>query len=195
MRQATLISVFLGAIAVCIPANAHGKLPPGTTFEACGASGCATAAGGDALDSSVRLLEPTVEHGDVGAPAGSAEWFRVEMALPPRSDRTGGSSLRAIERRFPVVFAPDGASLGIPESSRSYRWVSMRPAAMKAYAELAEAVEPFPKRDLSDLDPRAVAREGGDAATARDEDRWVVLPALLVGLGGVAVPLVRALRA
>ena len=134
-------SAVLAVATACVAGSpAAAKLPAGTAFEVCGESGCTTAKGDEAFDASIRLIEPTIEHGDAGAPAGALAWIRVDILFPTGP---GGSwtprDLRPIERGFPVIFVPGGESLGVPGRDGTYRWVPMRPSVTKAYAVKAEA--------------------------------------------------------
>lgn len=185
MRRPPLVSVALAVVTTCVAASpAVAKLPPGTAFEACGESGCVTATGDEAFDASIRLLEPTIEHGDVGAPAGAAAWIRVDIVFPA-DPGTGGTpaALRSIERGFPVVFVPGAESLGVPGEDGAYRWVPMRPSVTRAYADIAEGVQPFPTQTLAELHRLAVARAGTEGASGSPDDRGDGLPQwLMVGL-------------
>jgi hypothetical protein len=161
MTRPALASVVLAVVTVFVAASpAVAKLPPGTAFEACGASGCRTATGEEALEVSLSLLEPTIEHGDAGAPSGAAAWIRVDISFPDRGKPGSPRWLRSIERRFPVIFVPDAESLGVPRGGDTYRWVSLRspPARARSYTQVAEGVQPFPAQVLAVLDPVAVAR-------------------------------------
>ena len=111
-----VLAAFLGLIAA--PA-ATAKLPPGTKFEACGASGCATDAGEQSVPLQLKLIEPTMEHGTVAAPSGAQAWIRVDLNLG------AVRGLGALRRDFPVVFASGADYLGVPEQG-TYRWVPLR---------------------------------------------------------------------
>lgn len=192
MSRSALVSVVLAVAVACVAApSAVAKLPPGTAFEACGKSGCRTAAGDEALDVSVRLLQPTIEHGNAGAPAGVAAWTRVDIVFP--ADPVGAWTprvLRPIERRFPVIVVPDAESLGVPSREGAFRWVPMRPSVTRAYADVTEGVQPFPARVLAELDPLAVARADTASASGSAGDGGDALPALLIAVvAAIALPL------
>jgi hypothetical protein len=157
-RTATLPVVLAAFLALVATPPAIAKLPPGTTFEACGASGCATAAGDESFPLQLKLIEPTTEHGTVGAPSGAQAWIRVDLNLG--SDRGLGS----LRRDFPVVFAPDAGYVGVPGEQGTYRWVPLREDQSRAYAQVADGVSPFPPRTLADLDPVGVAQATPSAA-------------------------------
>jgi hypothetical protein len=184
MSRPALVSVALAVVTTCVATPpAVAKLPPGTAFEACGASGCITATGDEAFDASIRLLEPTIEHGDAGAPAGSAAWFRVDIVLP--ADPGAGwapRDLRSTARGFPVVFVSGAESLGVPGRDGAYRWVPMSPSVTRAYTDVTEGVQPFPAQVLAELDPLAVARADtdGPSGTADDGGDEPTLPIVVV---------------
>lgn len=193
MIRPALVSVVLVGVTACVAASPAGaKLPPGTAFEACGESGCSTATGDEAFDASIRLVEPTIEHGDAGAPAGAAAWIRVDIVFPadPGGPWTPGD-LRPIERGFPVIFVPDAESLGVPGRDGAYRWVPTRPSVTRAYADVTEGVQPFPAQVLAELDPLAVARADTDGASGSAGDGGEE-PALLVVVVVAAIALLLA---
>jgi hypothetical protein len=195
MNRPTLLAVVVaGVVAVVAASSAVAKLPPDTAFEACGESGCRTVTVEQALDDSILLLEPTHEHGDVGAPAGAAPWIRVDIGIPADPGELWRPlELRSIERRFPAIFVPEADSVGVPRSDGAYRWVSLRSPVTRAYARLAEGVEPFPAQDLSGLDQVVVAGAGGAPGQAGDDGREAVPTVLIVGLAALGVLLVGGL--
>ena len=182
MSRLALVSVVLAVVLACVAAShAVAKLPPGTAFEACGESACNTATGDEALDASVRLLEPTIEHGDAGAPAGAAPWIRVDIVFP--ADPGGPWTPRVlgpIERGFPVIFVPGAESLGVPGGDGSYRWVPLRPSVTMAYTAVTEGVQPFPAQVLAELDPLAVAGANTDGSSGSADDGGEAAPVLVI---------------
>jgi hypothetical protein len=190
MTRPALASVVLAVVTVFVAASpAVAKFPPGTAFEACGASGCRTATGEEALEVSLSLLEPTIEHGDAGAPSGAAAWIRVDISFPDRGRPGSPRWLRSIERRFPVIFVPDAESLGVPRGGDTYRWVSLRspPARARSYTQVAEGVQPFAAQALAVLDPIAVARADPDGASGSAGDGGEAMPALLIVGAAIAL--------
>jgi hypothetical protein len=189
MSRPAFVSIVLAALTACVAASpALAKLPRGTAFEACGESGCITATGDEAFDASIRLLEPTIEHGDVGPPADAAAWIRVDIVFP--ADLGAGwkpEFLRPIERGFPVIFVPDGESLGVPTGDGAYRWVPMSPSSAKAYTNVTEGVQPFPAQVLADVDQLAVARADADGESGGTDDGEGDPALLIVVAGAIAV--------
>jgi hypothetical protein len=177
-RTAPLSVVLVALVAALAAPLATGKLPPGTTFEACGASGCRTATDEESLQLQLKLIEPAMEHGTVVAPSGAAAWIRVDLNAEP----TRG--LRPLLRNFPVVFASDADYIGVPGAQGTYRWVPLRAKQSAAYAQLADGVRPFPAQTLAELDPASVTRANPDAAgvplAAGDGDE--AAPTLLIVL-------------
>ena len=182
MSRPAFVSAVLVVATACVAAPpAAAKLPPGTAFEACGESGCIAATGDEAFDVSIRLLEPTIEHGDAGAPTGASAWIRVDILFPTDAGRQWGPRhLRPIERGFPVIFVPGAESLGVPGRDGTYRWVPMRPSARKAYSDVTEGVQPFPAQMLAGLDRLAVARADADDGPGSAGDGGNEVPALLI---------------
>jgi hypothetical protein len=185
-------------VAVLAAPLATAKLPPGTTFEACGASGCRTATEEESLQLQLKLIEPAIEHGTAVAPSGAEAWIRVDL----NAESTRG--LRPLLSSFPVVFASDAGSIGVPGEQGSYRWVPLRAKQSAAYAQLADGVRPFPAQTLAELDPASVADANPDAAgvPAAEGDGGETAPTLLtvllaaVGLltGGALVVRARRVR-
>jgi hypothetical protein len=186
MKRTAALSVVLVAIVALLAAPlATGKLPPGTTFEACGASGCRTAPDEESLQLQLKLIEPAMEHGTVVAPSGAEAWIRADL----NAESTRG--LRPLLRNFPVVFAADAGYLGVPGEQGSYRWVPLRAKQSAAYAQLADGVRPFPAETLAELDPVSVARANPDAAGVppAEGDGGETAPTLLIlVLAAVGLP-------
>jgi len=197
MRRSALLSVVVVVVVVFVASpSAVAKLPMGTSFEACGESGCRTTAGEDVYEGGFRLLEPTNEHGDAGAAEGSAAWTMVDIGFPDRGKPGSPAWLREIEREFPVIFVPGADTLGLPrKSSDEYRWVPVRPAAAMAYAQVTEGVQPFQAQVLAELDRVAVARAGtaGTSGSADDGGEPQPGPAIAV-MAAVAVVLAAVAR-
>lgn len=203
MKSSARLALALAALAalVATPASSSAKLPPGTAFEACGASGCETASGdegSEVLRLQLKLIEPTMESGAAIPPSGTHAWVRVDVDLPP----VRGADFRALERRFPVLFASDAGYLGVPRKG-GYRWVSLRASQIDAYAQLGEGVRPFSPATLAKLDPATVARAkptspvastaGGDESDATPT--WLIASLAVAGsLAGFGLVL-RARRA
>jgi hypothetical protein len=182
-RPATLPVVLVAFLALVATPPAIAKLPPGTTFEACGASGCATATHEESVQLQLKLIEPTMEHGKVAAPSGAQAWIRVDLNL----DSVRG--LGSLRRSFPVVFAPDAGYIGVSGEQGTYRWVPLVGEWPLAYAQLAKGVSPFPPRTLADLDPVSVANATPSAvgsAPAGGETMSTQLIILLAAVGLLA---------
>ena len=176
-----MLPVVLAAFLVLIAAPAAtAKLPPGTTFEACGASGCATGAGEQSVPLQLRLIEPTMEDGTVAAPSGSQAWIRVDLNLG------AVRGLGALRRDFPVVFASGPDYLGVPEQG-TYRWVPLRGDQSQAYGQLADRVSPFPPRTLADLDPVDVAHAAASADGSTPAGGETMSTPLIIGLAAVGL--------
>jgi hypothetical protein len=177
MNRTATLSVVLGALVSAVVAPlASAKLPPGTTFEACGASGCRTATEEESHQLQLKLIEPAMEHGTVVAPSGAEPWIRVEL----NGQSTRG--LRPLLRIFPVVLASDAGYIGVPGEQGIYRWVPLRAKQSAAYAQLADGVRPFPAQTLAELDPVSVAGANPDAAAvpAAEGDGGETAPTLLI---------------
>jgi len=176
-----LAALVLAPTWVATPASA--KLPPGTTFEVCGASGCKTVAAEDVL--AHRVIEPTFEHGDVGPPTRALPWTQVDIEFSVgRDDGWTPRALRPLERGFPAIFVPQAETVGIPTSAGTFRWVSMSSVASGVYARLVAATEPFSAQSLSILNPYTASRAVADAIAARasgsEGDRGELHPVLIV---------------
>ena len=179
----------LGIAALLIGSSAaHAKLPPGSTFEACGSSGCYAATQEDALALQLRLLQPTIDHGSRPAPTTDHAWVRVDLKLGATDP---GMSLGSVKRAFPVVYAAD--LLGVPRADNTYRWTKLDSKRLAAYEQLASAVSPFPPESLDELTPNAVARAepglAADPASASEAEGfpvWVLVAiAVAAGLAGL----------
>jgi hypothetical protein len=180
-RTATLSVVLAAFLALVTTPPAIAKLPPGTTFEACGASGCATAAGDESFALQLKLIEPTMEHGTVGAPSGAQAWIRVDLNLG--SDR----GLDSLRRNFPVVFASDAGYIGVPGEQGAYRWVPLRAEQSQAYAQVADGMRPFPPQTLTELDPVSVAQATPSAARMTPAGGEGMPTPLIIGLAAVGL--------
>jgi hypothetical protein len=180
-RTATLPVVLAAFLALVATPPAIAKLPPGTTFEACGASGCATATDKESVQLQLKLIEPTMEHGTVAAPSGAQAWIRVDLKL----DSVRG--LGSLRRSFPVVFAPDAGYIGVPGEQGTYRWVPLVGEWPLAYAQLANGVSPFPPQTLADLDPVSVANATPSAAERTPAGGETMSTPLIIGLGAVGL--------
>jgi len=176
-----LAALVLALTWAATPASA--KLPPGTTFEVCGASGCKTVDGEDVL--AHRVIEPTFEHGDVGPPMGALPWIQIDIEFSVgRDDGWPPRALRQFERGFPAIFVPQADTVGIPTSAGTFRWVAMNSVARAVYDRFVAATEPFPARSLSSLNPFAASRAVADATAASaspsGNDRGELLPLLFI---------------
>jgi hypothetical protein len=172
-----MLSVVLAGLMALVAAPlAIAKLPPGTTFEGCGASGCNTTTDEETLQLQIKLIEPAMEHGTVVAPSGAEPWIRVDL----NAESTRG--LRSLLRNFPVVFASDAGYIGVPGEDGRHRWVQLRPKQSEAYGQLAAGVRPFPPETLAQLDPLAVARADPDPAASAEGDDGEGAPTVLIGL-------------
>jgi hypothetical protein len=187
MNRTVPLSVVLAALVALLAAPlAIAKLPPGTTFEACGQSGCNATADEESFRLQLKLIEPAMEHGTVVAPPGAEPWIRVDL----KAESTRG--LRPLLRDFPVVFAPDAGYIGVPSEQGTYRWVQLRAKQAEAYGQLADGVSPLPPQTLAELDPVTVARANPDAAAVSpaegdgDETAPTPLVILLAAVGVVA---------
>lgn len=168
------------------------KLPPGSTFEACGASGCKMANPDQALALQIRLIEPTMERSSGPAPTTDQAWVRIDLKLGASDSAT---VLRSVKRAFPVVYAPDAGVLGVPRADNTYRWATLDLRRSVAYTELASAVAPFPPESLAALTPSGVARVdagatpdplAGPVSDAEGVPVWLLaVLAGAVGLGGL----------
>jgi hypothetical protein len=196
LRRAGSVFFVLGAFLV-LGAPAAGKLPPGSTFTACGESGCATAGKKESFELELALITPPLIQHSREVPAGAATWFRVDLDLP-RATPEGGD-FGDIRRRFPVAFVPDAEYLGVPNKGGAFGWVHLRPGQVDAYAQLTAGLQPFPEHDLARMNGAFVAQaEGGGPAGDADADTGdgvptsLIVALLAVGtLAGVAV-IVRA---
>jgi hypothetical protein len=175
-RTGPLTVVLAAVVAVAAAPVATAKLPPGTTFEACGASGCTTATDEESLQLQLKLIEPAMEHGTVAAPSGAEAWIRVDL----NAESTRG--LGPLRRNFPVVFASDAGYIGVPGEQGSFRWVPLRAKQSAAYAQLADGVKRFPAQTLAELDPVSVARADPDAGVPPAEGDGETAPTLLLVL-------------
>jgi hypothetical protein len=175
---ATLSVVLAGLVTLVAAPLAIAKLPPGTTFEACGESGCKTATDEESFQLQLKLIEPAMGHGTVVAPSGAEPWIRVDL----NAESIPG--LRPLLRNFPVVFAPDAGHIGVPGEQGTYRWVPLRAKQSEAYGQLADGVRPFPPQTLAELDPVSAARADPDPAQAvtAEGDDGEGAPAVLITL-------------
>jgi hypothetical protein len=151
--QKTAFGVLCIAALLIGSSAAVAKLPPGSTFEACGASGCKTAGQDEAFALELRLIEPTIDHGDRPPPTTDHAWVRVDLKLGATDSRM---SLGSVRRDFPVVYAAD--LLGVPRADNTYRWTKLDSSNSAAYDQLASAVSPFPPESLASLTPSSVER-------------------------------------
>jgi hypothetical protein len=180
-RTAALPVVLAAFLALVATPPAIAKLPPGTTFEACGASGCATATDEESVQLQLKLIEPTMEHGTVAAPSGTQAWIRVDLEL----DSVRG--LGSLRRSFPVVFAPDAGYIGVPGEQGTYRWVRLVGEWPLAYAQLANGVSPFPPQPLADLDPVSVANATPSTVGSPPAGGETMSTPLIIGLVAVGL--------
>jgi hypothetical protein len=169
------------------------KLPPGATFEACGASGCKTASQDEAFALQLRLIEPTIDHGSRPAPTTDHAWARVDLKLGATNSEM---SLGLVRRDFPVVYAAD--LLGVPRADNTYRWTKLDSRHLAAYDQLASAVSPFPPESLAALTPSGVERvePGVTANPASDTEGFPVwmLAAIAVATGLAGLVGLRRMR-
>jgi hypothetical protein len=191
MNRSLAIPVVLAALAALLAAPLSiAKLPPGTTFEACGASGCATATEQESLELQLKLLEPVMEHGTVVAPSGAQAWFRVDLNVEAIR------GLGSLERSFPVVFASDAGHIGVPDEQGGYRWGPLRAKQLAAFAQLADGLHPFPAQTLGELDAVSVAPANPDATAGTPAESETTPTALIISLGaaGLLVGAIGAVR-
>jgi hypothetical protein len=186
-RKAAFGLVCMAALLIGSPA-AVAKLPPGSTFEACGASGCMTTSKDETLALQVRLIEPTIDHGGRPAPTTDHAWVRVDLKLGATDS---GMSLGSVRRDFPVVYA--AGLLGVPRADNTYRWTKLDSRNSAAYDQLASAVSPFPPESLAALTPSGVERvEPGLTANPPSDTEgfpvWILaaIIAVAAGLAGLA---------
>ena len=162
------------------------KLPPGSTFKTCGASGCKTTSKDEALALQVRLIEPTIDHGSRPAPTTDHAWVRVDLKLGANDF---GMSLGSVRRAFPVVYAAD--LLGVPRADNTYRWTKLDSRNLAAYHQLASAVSPFPPQSLAALTPSGVERVKPGITANPESDTggfpvWILAAvAVAAGLAGL----------
>ena len=186
-------------VALAVAPSALAKLPPGTTFEACGASGCRTAGEEEGVRLRLRLIEPAIEHGDQGAPAGAEPWLRIDLGFGPNASAADRHALGSLTSKFPVVFAPNAGYLGVPGEEGGYRWLPLRRRQLDAYEQLAHGVRPFPPEALGDLNPPTVAgaEPQNGATAAAEEEATQVAPIWLLSLlaGGALRGVALATRA
>jgi hypothetical protein len=177
MKGTISLAVVLAAlVALATAPLATAKLPPGTTFEACGQSGCNTATDEESFQLQLKLIEPAMEHGTVAAPSVSEPWIRIDLNAKP----TRG--MRPLLRSFPVVFARDAGYIGVPSEQGTYRWVQLRLDQADGYRRLADGVSPFAPRPLAELDPMTVARANPAAAEATPAGSEKTPTALIISL-------------
>jgi hypothetical protein len=194
MRRAVSVFLVLGAL-LALGASAVGKLPPGSTFTACGESGCATAGKKESFELSGQLITPPLIQHVRDAPAGEATWFRVGLDVP-RGAREDGYNLRGFVRHFPVAFVPDEEYLGVPNrEGAAFAWVHLRPGQVDAYTQLTAGLQPFPEHDLARMNAAFVAQAKGsgprgdaDADTGDGVPASLIVALLAVGtVAGVAL--------
>jgi hypothetical protein len=179
MRRAVAVFLVLGAYLV-LGAPAAGKLPPGSTFTACGQSGCATAGKKESFELLGHLITPPLMQHVRDAPAGKATWFRVALDLP-RGAQRDGYQVRGVVRHFPLAFVPDAEYLGVPNTGGAFGWVHLRPGQVDAYAQLTAGLHPFPEHELASLDRAYLAHaQGGGTAAGADADTGDGVPAPLI---------------
>jgi hypothetical protein len=184
----------MAAFALCFAALLLGssaaiaKLPPGSTFEACGASGCKAVSEAKSLALQIRLIESTMEHGSQPAPTTEHAWLRVDLKLGAADS---GMTLGSVKRAFPVVYAADASLLGVPRADDTYRWTKLDARHLPAYYQLASGVTPFPPESLAALTPGGVERAepGSTAPPASNTEgfpAWVgIAIAVVAGLAGL----------
>lgn len=181
----------VGIVALLVSvAVASAKLPPGSTFEVCGESGCERLGAEEALDLQIRLIEPAIEHGSASPPTGERPWFRVNLLL---GDPLPGMTLGTLERRFPVVYS-DGY-VGVPSGEEGgYRWIELSGRNLAAYERAVGDAEPFPAADLGGLTQRGVAAAAAEDGPEAGSDpaglpTWLLIAlaagAGLIGLGAL----------
>lgn len=164
------------------------KLPPGSTFEACGVSACKTASQAEGLELQLRLIESTMEHGSQPAPTTEHAWLRVDLKL---GTADSGMSLGSVKRAFPVVYAADANLIAVPRADNTYRWMELDSRHQPAYEQLARGVTPFPSESIAALTPGAVegVEPGSTAPTASDTEGfpvWVFIAiAVVAGIAGL----------
>lgn len=170
------------------PSAAVAKLPPGSTFEACGVSTCKVAGQAEGLALQLPLIESTMEHGSQPAPTTEHSWLRVDLKLG--ADQAG-MSLGSVERAFPVVYAADANLIAVPRADNTYRWMELDSRHLPAYEQLASGVTPFPSESLAALTPDGVERAepGSTGPPASNTDGfpvWILIAiAVVAGIAGL----------
>jgi hypothetical protein len=176
MTRTIALSVMLATCAAALVAPAVAKLPPGSSFEVCGAAGCRTTTPEAVPELEIKVIEPTMEVGTLDAPSVASEWTVVDL--------TWGSADEDVDvtRRFPVVFAPEAGYIAVSASQGQLAWVRLRSSQARAYTQLTRGTEPLSSLQLAELDDETVAdaQTGAEPPTVTESPSDNGMPGWLI---------------